>query len=98
MPRGLRSSSVSVPACDLITARAIDNPSPNPLLLFMPRAGIAADKRLEHVLLDGVGDAGPIVFDRDRHRRRDSTTITANYGANGQATGVNSASIVNYQS
>ena len=29
---------------------------------------------------------------------RDSTTITANYGANGQTTGVNSASIVNYQS
>jgi hypothetical protein len=28
--------------CDSITARAIDNPSPNPLLLFMPR-GIAAD-------------------------------------------------------
>jgi hypothetical protein len=29
---------------------------------------------------------------------RDSTTITANYGANGQTTSVNSASIVNYQS
>ena len=38
MPRGLRSSSVNVPVCDTITARAIDNPSPNPLLLFMPRA------------------------------------------------------------
>jgi hypothetical protein len=38
MPRGLRSSSVNVPVCDSITARAIDNPSPNPLLLFMPRA------------------------------------------------------------
>jgi len=29
---------------------------------------------------------------------RDSTTVTANYGANGQTTSVNSASIVNYQS
>jgi hypothetical protein len=29
---------------------------------------------------------------------RDSTTITANYGANGQTTSVNSASVVNYQS
>jgi len=29
---------------------------------------------------------------------RDSTTITANYGANGQTTSVSSASIVNYQS
>ena len=71
---------------------------PEPAVVVHATRGIAADKRLEHVLLDGVGDAGPIVFDRDRHRRRDSTTITANYGANGQATGVNSASIVNYQS
>jgi hypothetical protein len=29
---------------------------------------------------------------------RDSTTITANYGANGQTTSVNSASVVSYQS
>jgi hypothetical protein len=74
IPRGLRSSSVSVPAYDSITARTIDNPSPNPLLLFMPRAASprtkGSNKRLEHVFLDGVGDAGPIVFDRDSHRRR----------------------------